>query len=74
FRVDLDAVCASHGQTSGSLADAALALDRLAADGLIRREGNRIEVEPDARPLVRAVAATFDAYLARSTRTHSPTV
>jgi len=74
FRVDLDAVCASHGQTSGSLADAAPALDRLAADGLIRREGNRIEVEPDARPLVRAVAATFDAYLARSTRTHSPTV
>lgn len=35
----------------------------LLADGLIRRSGDVIEVTPEARPLVRAVAAAFDAYL-----------
>lgn len=40
--------------------------DRLApllADGLARRSGDLLEVPTAARPLVRAVAAAFDAYL-----------
>lgn len=38
-------------------------LAQLAADGLIERHGSRIQVRDEARPLVRAVAAAFDAYL-----------
>ena len=44
----------------------------MAADGIVSRHDGVIEIAPDAQPLARAVAATFDAYLAASTRTHSP--
>lgn len=72
FRVDIDAVCRSHNQPADRVANAVAAIDRLVADGVVRREGSVIELEPDARGLVRAVAASFDAYLAQSTRSHSP--
>jgi len=45
-------------------------LDRLEADGLVRRSGAAIEVPDEARPLVRAVAAAFDAYLPNSAARH----
>jgi oxygen-independent coproporphyrinogen III oxidase len=45
-------------------------LTELEADGLIRRRGSAIEVHAEARPLVRAVAAAFDAYLPQSTARH----
>jgi oxygen-independent coproporphyrinogen-3 oxidase len=45
-------------------------VDKLEADGLIRRSGNWIEVTDEGRPLVRAVAAAFDSYLADSGATH----
>jgi hypothetical protein len=44
------------------------ALDRLEVDGIIRRERGVVEIEPEARALVRAVAATFDSYRAPSPR------
>lgn len=47
-----------------------VALARLEQDGLVRRSGSVIEVERDARPLVRAVAAAFDSYLAQTTARH----
>jgi oxygen-independent coproporphyrinogen-3 oxidase len=56
FRAEIDAVDAP--------------LDQLEADGLIRRSGNSIEVPEEARPLVRAVAAVFDAYLPKSEARH----
>lgn len=56
FRAEIDAVDAP--------------LDQLEADGLIRRSGNSIEVPEEARPLVRAVAAAFDAYLPKSEARH----
>lgn len=40
-----------------------VSLDDLEADGLVRRRGTIVEVTEEARPLVRAVAAFFDAYL-----------
>lgn len=40
-----------------------VSLDDLEADGLVRRRGTIVEVTEEARPLVRAVAAVFDAYL-----------
>jgi oxygen-independent coproporphyrinogen-3 oxidase len=72
FRVDVDAVCRRHHQPSDRVADAFPALDRLAADGIVSRNGGVIEVRPEALSLVRAVAASFDSYLPQSTRTHSP--
>jgi oxygen-independent coproporphyrinogen-3 oxidase len=74
FRVDLDAVCERYGEPLDRLTGVGADLDRFAAEGLIRREGGVIELEPEARSLVRAVAASFDAYLPQSTRTHSPAV
>ena len=64
---------ARHGQTSARLADALGALGRWSRKG-DRRDGNTIELAPDAESLVRAVAARFDAYLPNSTRTHSPAI
>lgn len=45
-------------------------LDQLEADGLIRRSGDIIELPQEARPLVRVVAAAFDAHLGRSPGRH----
>ena len=46
------------------------ALDQLERDGLVRIEGSSIEVREEARPLVRAVAAAFDAYLPKTADRH----
>jgi oxygen-independent coproporphyrinogen III oxidase len=46
----------------------------LAADGLIRRTGDVIEVLTEGRPLVRAVAAAFDAYLEEGAGRHARAV
>jgi oxygen-independent coproporphyrinogen-3 oxidase len=53
------------------LSEVPAALDQLEADGLIRRSGGRIEIVEEARPLVRTVAAAFDAFLPNSTATHA---
>jgi oxygen-independent coproporphyrinogen-3 oxidase len=45
-------------------------IEKLESDGLIRRSGSWIEVTDEGRPLVRAVAAAFDAYLPASTAAH----
>jgi len=72
FRVDIDAVCRGYGVTADRVADAWPELDRLAAEGAIRRQGGVVEIAPDARALVRVVAASFDAYRKASARPHSP--
>lgn len=45
-------------------------LEQLEADGLVRRSGSRIDVVDEARPLVRVIAAAFDAYLPNSAARH----
>lgn len=49
-------------------------LSRFERDGVIRRDGNRITLQPDYRPLLRSVAAAFDAYLPSSTARHAAAV
>jgi len=71
FRVDVGAVCAAHGCRPQSLGDTLTRLDAMAADGIVTRSGDLIELAPDAHGLARAVAAAFDAHLANSTRTHA---
>ncbi|WP_300974986.1 oxygen-independent coproporphyrinogen III oxidase [Sphingomonas sp. LHG3406-1] len=65
YRVDLSG--------ADDLADEAR-LAPLAADGLIRRAGPVIEIVAEARPLVRSVAAAFDAYLDAGTARHARAV
>lgn len=75
FRVDIGEVCRRHGEGADAiLSDAGPALERLAADGLIRLDGATVEIQPAARALVRTVAATFDVYLGRTGRMHSKAV
>jgi len=74
FAVDVGAVCRRHNETEAAVAEAFPALDRLAADGILRREGSRVEMAEDARNLVRVAAATFDAYRAGSGAVHSRAV
>lgn len=71
--VDLDAVCAEFGADPNNLVRGA-DLDGLLADGLIEREGMKIAVTPEARALVRIVAAAFDAHLPESEARHARAV
>ena len=48
---------------AGVFGEELMRLDAMARDGLVRVEGARVVVPEDARPLMRAVAAVFDAYL-----------
>jgi oxygen-independent coproporphyrinogen-3 oxidase len=52
----------------GSLA---VPLDHMEADGLVRRSGTLVEVVGEARPLVRTIAAAFDAYFPNTAATHA---
>jgi oxygen-independent coproporphyrinogen-3 oxidase len=69
-KVDLSQVCAQFGADPAAFA-ALPRLDALARDGLIERNGMQIEVTAEARPLVRSVAAAFDAYLETGEARHS---
>lgn len=66
LQVDLDVVAERHGMAATHFADELARLDPLIADGLAERSGQVIRVPEAARPLVRAVAAVFDTYLAVS--------
>ncbi len=60
--VDLDTVCGTFGTDPADVISRA-SLAPLIADGLIEQEGRRISIKPHARPLVRSIAAAFDAHL-----------
>ena len=62
-KVDLQAVCKPFGWDAARLLDRQ-SLGQLECDGLIEQRGAVIEVTEPAFPLVRSVAAAFDAYLA----------
>lgn len=66
-RVDLGAICAEFGRDWHALI-ADVPLGSFVADGLIEAEETRFVVKPHARPLVRSIAAAFDAYLDQAGR------
>ena len=72
--VDLDEVAALHGARAEDFSAELAHLAPLEADGLIRREGSRLAVTEDGRPLVRAVCAVFDSYLGQGAARHSKAV
>jgi oxygen-independent coproporphyrinogen-3 oxidase len=71
FEVDLARVCGDAGYDAGFLLDRNDRLDALVADGVATVAGGRVTVLQEARFMVRAVAAAFDAYLGSHGRTHS---
>ncbi|MCV6593267.1 MAG: oxygen-independent coproporphyrinogen III oxidase [Silicimonas sp.] len=64
--VDPLTISRDHGIPGDWLADLGVTLAQMATDGLITRQGTRITMVPEARHLVRVVAALFDAYRADS--------
>jgi oxygen-independent coproporphyrinogen-3 oxidase len=64
LRADVGALCRAHGFAESHLDGAFAALDALATDGLAERQGRTVVIPPEARLLMRTVAACFDAYLA----------
>lgn len=62
FEIDLDAFAKAHGLGSSAFDDELNRLDPLVADGIVIRNGSKINVPPAARPLVRLVCAVFDRY------------
>jgi oxygen-independent coproporphyrinogen III oxidase len=72
-RVDVGAVCRGFGADARELLTA-IPLEPLIADGLIEQDGACISIKPHARPLVRSIAAVFDAHLSSSEDRHSRAV
>lgn len=72
--LDLDALSADWG-TDPAEFDADLArLTPMEADGLLVRQGRKITMTEQGRPLVRAVCAAFDRYLNQGEMRHSKAV
>jgi len=69
-RVDLDALGGPAGWWQGERA----ALDAMAADGIVTREGGKLALTAAGSGLCRVVAAVFDAYLGRAEARHSVAV
>ena len=72
-RVDVGEVCRQFNTDYEQLLQNAR-LERLIADGLVNRDGAEITVRPHARPLVRSIAAAFDAHLAPAANGYSRAV
>ncbi len=72
--VDVEAVRARHANAIGAGPDLTVAFARLAPfveDGLLVLDGERLVVTEAGRPLVRSIAAVFDAYLDPDAGRHS---
>lgn len=72
--VDLDEVAAHHGAAPDTFETELERLSPLEADGLVTRNGHRLAMTEEGKPLVRAVCAVFDTYLARGEARHSKAV
>lgn len=73
MKVDLTAMQQAAGLTL-DLTGERLALESLAADGLVKLDGDILTVPEEARPLMRSIACVFDAYLATGKAKHSRAV
>jgi oxygen-independent coproporphyrinogen-3 oxidase len=75
LEVDLGAMRRRHpGELGGGLIEETRELERLEADGLVERDGERIRVTSSGQLLLRTVAAAFDSYHRRQARLHAPAV
>ena len=72
--VDLAETCAAFSVPVSQFDPELECLETLERDGLVELDGPVITVPADARPLLRCVAAVFDAYLGQSTARHARAV
>jgi len=72
--LDVDAVCAAHNADPAQFDSCLDAMAELQADGLLTRQGRKITITEDGRPLVRAACAAFDRYLKAGEARHSKAV
>jgi len=74
LRVDLDRIAARHGIDVNHFAADLASLAEYEADGLVRMHRHEITVPDRYRPLIRSVAAVFDAYLRPDETRHARAV
>ena len=72
--LDVDAVCESLGADASQFDASLETLAYMQADGLLIRNGRKITITEDGRPLVRAACAVFDRYLKAGEARHSKAV
>ncbi|PKP77631.1 MAG: oxygen-independent coproporphyrinogen III oxidase [Alphaproteobacteria bacterium HGW-Alphaproteobacteria-3] len=72
--VDLDEIALMHDVAADTFDDELSRLSALEADGIVTRDGRRLTVTEEGRPLVRAVCAVFDEYLGQGQARHSKAV
>ena len=72
--VDVEDVARRHDFPAGYFRPEKARLAPFVADGLIRLDGDRIELLPLGQPLMRTVAAVFDRYLSDSATRHAKAV
>jgi oxygen-independent coproporphyrinogen-3 oxidase len=68
--VDLATICDRFG-AEPAVVLASASLGPLIADGLVEQDGTQVRVKPHARPLLRSIAAAFDAHLSKGGNRHS---
>lgn len=73
FRVDIDDLVSKYRLPTIFSRELAK-VDQLAAQGMVRRTGRRIEVTQKGQPFVRIVASVFDRYLEEKATRHSMAV
>lgn len=71
LEVDLAAAAAAHGAADFRFDRERAILADLARAGVLRLDGDRIVVDEECRPLLRVVAAAFDAYLDAAADRHA---
>ncbi len=74
LEIEVGETCAAHGQSPTVLDEGIARLRDMERDGLLEIAGRHLKVTELGRPLVRVVAAAFDAYLAQSEARHSSAV
>lgn len=72
--VDVLATCRRHGAETTALDEPLARLRPLAADGVVCLKGSVVSVPEAARPLLRCIAAVFDAYLDPESGRHAVAV
>ena len=74
MNVDLAAIAELHGLDADAFDPELAALEPLEADGIVLRDGSRLVITEEGRPLMRAVCAVFDRYLEQGGARHSKAV
>ena len=71
FSVDLDEIASEFRWSASDFASEIRAIDELAEDGLVVRDGFTLTIPDEGRALVRNVCAVFDRYLESGAQRHS---